>query len=49
MMGMQLWTGWNKNRKEELLLPQQQQPASGREWINNLINIELISLTHQGT
>ena len=49
MMGMQLWIGWNKNRKEELLLPQQQQLVSGKEWISSLINIELISLIHQGT
>ncbi len=49
MMGMQSWIGWNKNRKEELLLPQQQQPVSGKEWINSLTSIELISLIHQGT
>ena len=49
MMGMLLWTGWNKNRKGVLLLPQQQQPVSGKEWINSLTSIELILLIHQGT
>ena len=49
MMALQSWIGWNKNKKEESLLLQQQLHVSGREWINNLMNTELILLIHLAT